>query len=117
MSTADIEITVDAKTIAGILSSPDARQALDELGVAILARAIPYTGQDSGILRASMRTEVRDTDTGIELIGGSNVEYAIDHWAPGKPGGRRAGWAGTRPWTRALADLGITHDEPKGYPV
>lgn len=121
----DVRVVVDQSEVKQLLNGTDYRRYLESVGFMILARAVPLTGIDTGQLRASMDTTVISGENGLELLGGSNVsrggqsavEYAEWHWAPGKPGGFRSGWKGTRPWSRALRALGITARSETGYRV
>ena len=120
----DVRVTMDHDEIDRLLHGPDMRRALDRMGFMVLARAIPKTGTDSGTLRASMDSAVVDGGDTLEVALGSNVsraqtpvEYAEHHWAPGRAGGRRSGWAGTRPWSRSFRELGIRYTTDGPYEV
>jgi hypothetical protein len=118
-------VKVNEAELAKLLTGPDMRRHLDQVGFRVLARAVPKTGVDTGLLRNSMDAAVVKEGRTLELHLGSNVsrpaqgpvEYAEHHWAPGRPGGRRASWPGTRPWTRALKELGIRFTNNRGYDV
>jgi len=121
----DYAVSVDEKELAKLLTGQSMRRNLDRIGFQILSRAVPKTGIDTGLLRNSMDSTVVRRGATLELHLGSNVsragqgpvEYAIDHWAPGRSGGRRSGWPGTRPWTRALNELGIQYTNSRGHDV
>jgi hypothetical protein len=120
-----IRVTIDDDGVDELLHGPAMRRSLDRMGFMVLARAIPKTGVDSGQLRASMDSAVVEGDQSLEVVFGSNVsregqapvEYSEHHWAPGRPGGRRPGWRGTRPWSRAFRELGIPYTNDRGYEV
>jgi hypothetical protein len=117
----DYAVKIDDKELAKLLTGQPMRRNLERTGMQVLARAVPKTGIDTGLLRNSMDAQVVRKGNTLELHLGSNVsrpgqgqvEYAIAHWAPSKK--RR--WAGTRPWTRALKELGITYTNSRGYDV
>jgi hypothetical protein len=109
---------IDEEGIMRLLNGPQLRSHLDRVGFMVLARAVPKTGVDTGLLRNSMDKEVVKGSKSLELHLGSNVsrpgqgpvKYAYDHWAPGRPGGSRSGWRGTQPWSRSLNELGVPYD-------
>lgn len=123
--TVTIEARVDPRAVAAFGKSREMRTWMRNIGVAIQSRAVPKTGIDTGLLRSSMDFEVIVEDGSAVVVFGSNVskagmspvEYAMWHWAPGKPGGRRARWQGTRPWSRSFRELGIPYTAPKGFDV
>lgn len=110
---------IDEEGFARLVTGQQMRSHLDRVGFMVLARAVPKTGVDTGLLRNSMDKQVVRQGKTLELHLGSNVsragqgpvQYAVAHWAPGKPGGPRSGWKGTRPWSRSLTELGISYDK------
>lgn len=116
---------INERGLEELLNSREYKRHLEQLGFRVLARAVPKTGVDTGLLRNSMDSAVVKGDRSLELHLGSNVsrttqgpvEYAVHHWAPGRPGGRRAGWPGTRPWTRSLRELGIRYTRKGSFDV
>lgn len=114
----EIEITVDERTLSDIAGSDDVVEALNLLGMAVVARGVLHIGNDTGNLRGSFRHEVvEQLDGDATLYVGADPEYTIHHFAPGRPDGPRANWDGTRPITKALDELGIDYDLTGGYPV
>lgn len=114
-----VKATLDRAGLAKFAVGPDMRHHLTVVAAAVVARAVPKTGIDTGALRASMGYDITTDNRQLVAVFGSNLhtsplEYALHHWAPGKPGGRRRNWQGTRPWSSALHELGIpyTTDQP-----
>lgn len=120
----EITVEIDEAAFREFVTGFEFREGLEALGSAFLSRAIAKTGIDTGRLRRSMYFDVVDTDDGLAVEFGSKdaetgemVPYAIHHWAPGKPGGHRAKWPGTRPWTRTARELGFEVEAKRGYPI
>lgn len=119
--TADVEI--DESAFREFITGFDVKEALELIGAAIETRAIPKMGYDSGDLQGNSRAVVLETTDGLVLTfgtgldGSHDIKHDIHHWAPGKPGGTRAQWKGTRPWSRALGELGIEFESTEGYDV
>lgn len=127
----DFDLTVDHKGIGELFNSAQWGRALDKVGFAIDAAAIPHSGVDTGRLIGSMGHAVVKGDEALELELGSgvgdaveSVEYAFRNWADAKPGTTgRAGypgdtWVGTKPYSKAFDELGIEWEiEPGGFEI
>lgn len=107
-----------------LAAGDDLRDLLEQIGGAITPRAIAKTGRRTGRLRANMGHAIIEDEDGVVIQFGAGVapgtepvDYDVPHWAPGKPGGPRASWPGTRPWTETLRELGIEYEQNRGYPV
>ena len=102
MADINIKAKINRKGMKAFTVSGDVEDWMHQLGVAVLARAIPKTGIDSGLLRSSM--DYKTDEEGVEF--GSNVskpgqaavEYAYFHWNKH-----------TQPWTSTFDDLGIDY--------
>lgn len=109
----------------------EVRKLLNKIGFTITAHAVPHTGVDTGRLVASMSHGVASEGGTAVLYCGSNahdpdlgpVDYADVHWTGKKVEARRPSVrltalrgkrpkrpskkTPTRPYTKALAELGI----------
>ena len=112
-----------------LLDSQAVYEWADLLGFQITAHAVPHSGVDTGRLTTSMshRVDVTGDDLVITLGSGvadgvEGVEYALPHWANVKddrPHTKQAEIrkriphptrpAPTKPWSKALAELGIDY--------
>lgn len=130
-----VEITWHPDGEDDLMTGVEMRRHLDRLGFTITAHAVPHTGVDTGRLVNSMGHVVEDAGDSLVLRCGSGghdgvqpVWYALPHWAKERPDpraprtpelrGRRIPHptrpAPTRPWTRALRELGIDYHVPPG---
>jgi hypothetical protein len=57
---------IDDDGIMRLLNGPQMRNHLERVGFMVLARAVPKTGIDSGLLRNSMDSDVVRTSKGLE---------------------------------------------------
>lgn len=128
------EINQDA--LEALFTSSGMRKVLDGIAFTITAHAIPHTGVDTGRLLNSMSHRVEKSGDHLEAVLGSGagdgvepVWYASYHWAAQEdPGVRPSGPeirkhiphptkpAPTRPYSKAMDEIGIDYDvEPGGF--
>jgi hypothetical protein len=127
-----------ADGLRALLTSGGMRQTLDGLCFTITAHAVPHSGVDTGRLINSMGHKIVELDGELVAKLGSGatdgvqpVAYWAQHWAgrdapnqaslpatdesgPRRPHTTRP--APTKPYTKALSELGINaHVEPGGF--
>jgi hypothetical protein len=134
----EVRVTVNQKGVDQFAQSPGVRQLLDALAFTITAHAVPHSGVDTGRLVGSMSHRVVPVDGVLEAQLGSGaaddvnpVYYWAYNWAgepapnqeqlpkPG-PGERLPSRqtqprpTPTRPYTKALDELGIDYRNDGG---
>lgn len=133
---ADVRIEYDSSVERAMFRSPVWQRHLKALGFTIVSHAVTETGVDTGALRASMSFRVENEPSYTALIlgsgadpQGSEVWYAAPHWAKQPPTldppvirkSRKqrphpTKKAPAKPWSKALAKLGIKYKvEPGGF--
>lgn len=120
---ANVKVTFHDDGLRDLATSTAMRRTLDGMAFTITAHAVPHSGVDTGRLIGSMGHAVkRRNNTLVAQLGSglgdgvAPVFYSSYNWSPGKPGGRRTRWRGTRPYAKALRELGIRFKiAPGGY--